>query len=186
MLKIIPVILFSLFNVAIQAQSISSRVVDDSTGCILITTNSFVLSESSNACTVIGEIFNTDSINYFSFTFYFKAPHTFFLTQKDKIYIRFIDGEVYEESPYTEGVFYSEGDEVKTLVHISNKILNKMLRQKVTSISLINESFRHTINIKEQHIKSFKNLAEYLLSINVYDENGIKWSELTEMKFPEN
>jgi len=118
--------------------------------------------------------------------FYFDAPQIFFLTAKDKIRIRYNDGEVYDEFVNTDGEFIIKDDLLKIMFPVSENALNKMLRNSVTSITLITEKFRHTINVDVAYNQTFKNLSEYMLNINVYDKNGIKWSELTKMKFPEN
>ena len=100
--------------------------------------------------------------------------------------IRYNDGEVYEEIVITDGEFFTEGQLAKTMFFISENALNKMLRNSVTSITLITEKFRHTIKVDEAYNLTFQTLSEYMLNINPYDKNGIMWSELTKWKFPEN
>lgn len=185
MFKIIFALLLSLISITIQAQSISKRTVDSS-GSIMIFTTPDTLALGSNYCVVEGVIFNADSVNYYAVILYFNAPQTFFLIAKDKIRIRYNDGEVYDEFAYTEGEFFTEGQLLKVMLPVSEKALNKIVRNPVTSITLITEKFKHTLKVDDAYNKSFQNLSQYMLHMNVYDENGIKWSELTEMKFPEN
>jgi len=179
-------ILFICFSgFALQAQSISERDVDSS-GNITIITTLDTLASDPKYCYTEGVIYNSDSVNYYGLVFYFDAPQIFFLTAKDKIRIRYNDGEVYDEFVNTDGEFIIKDDLLKIMFPVSENALNKMLRNSVTSITLITEKFRHTINVDVAYNQTFKNLSEYMLNINVYDKNGIKWSELTKMKFPEN
>ena len=179
-------ILFICFSgFALQAQSISERDVDSS-GNITIITTLDTLASDPNYCYTEGVIYNSDSVNYYGLVFYFDAPQTFFLNTKDKMRIRYNDGEVYEEIVITDGEFISDGELVKIMFPIVKNALNKMLRNSVTSITLITEKFRHTIKVDEAYNLTFQTLSEYMLNINPYDKNGIMWSELTKWKFPEN
>jgi hypothetical protein len=185
MIKTTLTLLICFSSIALQAQSINERIVD-SAGNIIIVTNADTLNSYPEYCYTSGIIYNSDSINQYGMVFYFHAPQTFFLTAKDKIRIRYNDGQVNDEFVITDGEFIMEGDLVKIMFPITENALNKMLRNSVTSIILITEKFRHTINVDVAYNQTFKNLSDYMLNINVYDENGIKWSELTKMKFPEN
>ena len=185
MIKTTLILLICFSGIALQAQSINERIVD-SAGNILIVTNADTLNSYPEYCYTSGIIYNSDSINQYGMVFYFHSPQTFFLTAKDKIRIRYNDGQVNDEFVNTDGEFIIKDDLLKIMFPVSENALNKMLRNSVTSITLITEKFRHTINVDVAYNQTFKNLSEYMLNINVYDKNGIKWSELTKMKFPEN
>lgn len=185
MIKTTLTIFICFSGFALQAQSISERDVDSS-GNITIITTLDTLASDPNYCYTEGVIYNSDSVNYYGLVFYFDAHQIFFLTAKDKIQIRFDDGEVYDDFVITDGEFISDGELVKIMFPIVKNALNKMLRNSVTSISLITEKFRHTIKVDEAYNQTFQTLSEYMLNINPYDKNGIMWSELTKWKFPEN
>lgn len=184
MLKYIPFLCVCFFQQA-TAQSISKRTVD-SLGNIFIVTSRDTLSVGARDCRVEGIVFNSDSTNYYAAAFYLSAPKTFFLTNKDKIHIRYADGEVYEQEAFTEGEFFTKDGQVTVTVPISEEALFKMRQCSVSDISLITPSFRHTISLPEAYRNRFTQLATYLLGLNVYDENGINWSELTSMPLPVN
>lgn len=185
MIKTTLTLLICFSGIALQAQSISERVVDSSGDITIITTRD-TLASYPNYCYTEGFIYNSDSVNYYGLVFYFDAHQIFFLTAKDRFQIRYNDGEVYDDFVVTNGEFVSEGELVKIMFPISENALNKMLRNSVTSITLITQKFRHTIKVEEAYNQTFQTLSEYMLNINVYDKNGIKWSELTKWKFPEN
>ena len=184
MIKTTLTLLICFSGIALQAQSISERVVDSSGDITIITTRDTLAADPNN-CYTEGFIYNSDSVNYYGLVFYFDAHQIFFLTPKDRIQIRYSDGEVYDDFVVTNGEFVSEGELVKIMFPISENALNKMLSKSVTSITLITEKFRHTIKVEESYNQTFQTLSEYMLNINVYDKNGIKWSELTKWKFPE-
>ena len=146
MFKIIFALLFSLFSITIQAQSLSKRTVDSS-GDIMIYTTLDTIALNTEYCAVEGVISNADSVNYYALFFYFKAPQTLFLTSRDKIRIRYNDGEVYDDYVFTEGEFFTEGQLTRMMLPISENALHKMNRNSVASISLITEKFKHKIEI---------------------------------------
>ena len=185
MIKTTLTLLICFSGFALQAQSINERIVD-SAGNIIIVTNPETLSSYPKYCYTSGIVYNSDSINQYGLVFYFHAPQTFFLSAKDKIQIRYNDGELYDEFVMTKGEFITEDELVKIMFPIAENALNKMLRNSVTSVTLITEKFRHTIKVDEAYNLTFQTLSEYMLNINVYDKNGIMWSELTKWKFPEN
>jgi len=185
MIKTILALCICFSGLAIKAQSISDRIVDSSGNIIIVTTTDTV-ALNPEFCYTEGVIYHSDSVNNYGLVFYFDAPQIFFLTAKDKIYIRYNDGEVYDEFVITDGEFITDGELVKIMIPMTENALKKMIRNPVLSISLITEKFRHTIKVDEAYHQRFKNLSDYLLHVNVYDENGVKWSELTKMKFPEN
>ena len=172
MFKMTIALFLILYSTSTQAQFISKRTVDSS-GAIMIFTTLDTLALNPEFCAVEGMIFNADSVNYYALIFYFNVSKTIFLTNKDKISIRYNDGEVYEEFVYTEGDLFSEGRLAKIMLPFSENGLKKMNCNSVTSISLITDKFRQTIKQNEIYNKSFQNLAEYMLHVNVYDENGI-------------
>ncbi len=184
MTKIIFISLLFITGIS-QGQSILKRTVDSS-GNITISTTIDTLAMGPKDCMVGGLVYNADSIKYYALVFYFKAPKTFFLTGKDKIYIRFDDGQVYDENVYTNGEFFTEGNRASVTIEISEQALQKMSRCFVTSVSLINDKFRHKMNVQDPYNRTFEDLAYYLLDLNPYDENGINWVELTKMKFRDN
>ncbi len=168
-----------------SAQSISKRTADSS-GNIIITTSRDTLASGTNDCRVEGLVFRSDSGKYFAFAFYLTSPRTFFLTSKDKIRIRLFDGEVFEQNAYTEGEFFTKGSEAVVTIPISEAFMNKMYKSQVASISLITAQLRHNIAVPPYYSNRFLTLSQYMLTMNVYDENGINWSELTSMPLPEN
>lgn len=186
MIKLIPALILIFFSSATYSQAISKRTVDSSGHIIVFTTIDTIVANTDAYCAVDGLIYSADSINYYALDFYFTSPQSFLLSSKDKVYIRYSDGEVYEVSPFSEGNYYAKGQEVYISITVSENALYKMLQYPVKSISLVTQKFRHNIPVDSNYEKTFENLADFMLNLNVYDENGIKWSELTKMKFPEN
>ena len=172
MIKTTLTLLICFSGITLQAQSINERIVDND-GNITIVTKPDTLSSYPAYCYTSGIIYNLDSINRYGMVFYFHAPQTFFLTAKDKIRIRYNDGQVNDEFVITDGDFIMEGDKLKIMIPITENALKKMLRNSVTSITLITEKFRHTINVDVAYNQTFKNLSEFMLNINVYDDQVV-------------
>jgi len=185
MFKIISAFIIILISFRTQAQSISERTVDSS-GNILIFTTIDTIGTDARYLAVDGFIYNVDSVNNYVFDFYFSSPYNFLLTDKDKIYIRYSDGAVYNVSSFSEGSFFTQGQDANISIEVSKNALNKMLQYSVKSISIVTDKFRYTIPVNSADKKVFENLAHFMLNVNVYDENVIKQSELTKMKSSDN
>ncbi len=185
MFKLIPMFIFVFLSYITYSQAISKRTVDSS-GHIIIFTTIDTITNRTQYCAVEGLIYNDDSVNYYALNFYLNSPESFYLTSKDKIYIRYSDGQVYEVSPLSDGNYYTKGQQEYITIPVSENALYGMLQYPVKSICIITEKFRYNIPVDLNYEKTFGNLADFMLNLNVYDENGIKWSELTKMKFPDN
>ncbi len=186
MFKLILALILTVISSTAYSQSISKRTVDSSGHIIVFTTIDTIAANSAAYCAVDGLIYNADSIYYYALDFYFTSPQSFLLSSKDKVNIKYSDGEVYEVTPFSEGNYYSKGQDVYISIAVSENALYKMLQYPVKSVSIVTEKFRHNIPVDSNYEKTFEKLADFMLNLNVYDENGIKWSELTKMKFPEN
>jgi hypothetical protein len=89
------------------------------------------------------------------------------------MYIRFNDGEIFEQTAYNDGILFSENSYAKVSVALSEYARKKMLRDAVTSFTLIHENFRHTIQLEADYKKSFENLIYFMERINVSDEKDL-------------
>ena len=169
--KIIFILIFGFFILNAQSQTIANRF-DDREGNKTVTTSIVPLSKDSKQCAVEGFVLQ-DSIKYYALSFYFNTPRTFYLTKNDKMYIRFNDGEIFEQTAYNDGILFSENSYAKISVALSEYARKKMLRDAVTSFTLIHENFRHTIQLEADYKKAFENLIYFMESINVSDEKDL-------------
>jgi hypothetical protein len=155
-------------------------------GNIFIITEQDTISVGNKDCRVEGRVLNSDSTNFYVFAFLFTSPKTFFMTSKNKIQIRFSDGEVYEDNIYTDGEFIGKERELKIKIQVSKYILTQMKDQSVASIVFITSSFKHVIPLTDLYQNKLMSLSAFLLDIDVYNDNFINWSELTSQPFPVN
>lgn len=93
MLKITLALTFALSNTIILAQSISVRKILN-TGANMIVTSLDTISLGNKYCAVEGNIFNEDSTNLYGIDLHLIAPKSFFLSRKNTIQIRCINGFV--------------------------------------------------------------------------------------------
>jgi len=187
MVKISLVLCIGLLGYnAAHAQSIKSRHVDSAAGIIIVETALDTVAFGKELCYVSVSILNEDSTNNYALNFYFKTPQSFFQTRKDLVQIHYDDGTVYEDSVYTDGRFYTEGDIAFILLPTKASVLNKMFKNPVTAVCIETANWNHEFKIEDPFKKSFLHLVDNVSSINVYDQNGIYWSELSNFRFPEN
>jgi hypothetical protein len=169
MLKITFALTFALSNTLILAQSISERTIMKS-GAIMIKTSLDTISLGNIYCAVEGNIFNVDSTNLYGIDLHLIAPQTFFLSHKNTIQIRCINGFVYYDSVITDGLFIQEGQPFITSIHIPKDALHELIRTPISSISLVTQNFRHKIDIDYKQNHLFKKHLDFMNNMNVYDE----------------
>ena len=183
MIKFLPLLL--LFSHQAFSQSIAERTVD-STGNITVVTTIDTLAEQHQSCYIDGMICTWENKYYYGFDLFFEPPQDFYLTDKDKVLVRYVDGEVQQLEIFTQGQLLSGNELCGIKVLISEDELRKMSDYPVTSISLATPKFKHTIRIEPELKKKLFDLSYYMLNLNVYNPDDYKWSEMLKMKFPEN
>jgi hypothetical protein len=169
MLKITLALTFALSNTIILAQSISVRKILN-TGANMIVTSLDTISLGNKYCAVEGNIFNEDSTNLYGIDLHLIAPQSFYLSRKNTIQIRCINGFVYDDFVITDGLFIQEAQPFITSIHIPKDALNELIRTPISSISLVTQNFRHKIEIDYKHNHSFQKHLEFMNNMNVYDE----------------
>jgi len=176
MLKYIPLLFFCFLQNS-NAQSISERRVDSS-GSILFITKPDTIATGEKYCSVEGAVLLSQNRFYYGFGFYFTSPATFFMTENNKIQIRFSDGEFIEDHVYTDGEFIGEGNELKIKIQVSDVLLRAMKHQPVSSVAFITTSFRHVLPITEMYQEKLMKLSSFLLDIDECQENLNDKSEI--------
>ena len=185
MLKTTFSLLLFIVTAKSEAQAIQERTIESS-GNIMVITTMDTLASKSKFCAVEGVIYNQDSVNYYAMKLYFDAPKLLHLSNQDSISFHFSDGENFKESIYIEDKKIEKGERLRVLIATPEFVLEELYRNPVKSITLESGTYTYTLKVEDIHSDSFQALAEYMMNLNVFDENGIKWSELSKMKFPEN
>lgn len=183
MIKFLP--LLFLFTQQAFSQAIAERTVD-STGNITVVTTIDTIAEQHQSCYIDGMICTFENQYYYGFDLFFEPPQDFYLTEKDKVLVRYGDGEVQELAVFTQGELINGNQLCGIKALISEDELRKMTKYRVISISLLTPKFKHTIRIDPEHTKKLFDLSYYMLHLNVSNPDDYKWSELMKMKFPEN
>ena len=158
------------------SQSIVERKVDED-GDIYIKTTMDTIATGERACVVSGLIYNSDSVSYFANTLIFKINKPLYLSSDDKIEFYIKTGEVIEKTILNNHEFYPEGSVVRFSVYMEENDLIKITNNGIASISLINKRFNHLIPIEKPFVETYQQLANLMLSTDVYDSRvsvGIK------------
>ena len=183
MIKLLPLLL--LFANQAFSQSIAERTVD-SIGNVTVITTIDTLAEEKQNCYINGMICTWENRYYYGFDLFFEPPQDFYLTDKDKVLVRYYDGEVQELEIFTQGELISGNELCGIKLLITEEELRKMNEHPVTSLRLVTPKFKHTIQIEPARQQKLYDLSHYMLNLNVFNPDDYKWSELLKMKFPEN
>jgi hypothetical protein len=170
-----------MFFNKIHGQSIIDRT-EDSNHNIIITTTTDTVAIGDKPCQIRCRIYNIDSVNYYEIVYFIKAPQSVFITSKDKLKVRFADGEVIGAQILNDGDFYNEGNIMKVLTYASDELIKKMIDgNKVESVQLVDNNFKHTIEVSPSYENVFYNMAMILMNTDVHQQiqEEVKWSELT-------
>ena len=158
----------------------------DSTGLIVILTTTDTLSSINNKCAVKGIILSKDSQNLFVLNYMFKTPVSVNLNDTYKLKIKFKNGDVLELPYMAREENYNEGDFIEFFVEVTREILQKMKKKKAVSISLFKDECIKTIDVEEESLKILGKLSEFMLTVDIYKERELTWTELSQFRFPEN
>lgn len=185
MRKLIFALLFLINQSFAQSNHGYFRDVD-STGLIFIITTTDTLSSIKNKCAVKGIIMNKDSQNVFLLTYVFKTPVTINLNDTYKLKIKFKNGDVLDFPYAAREENYEQGDFIEFYTEVTKEILHKMKKKKVLTISLIKDECIRAIDVEKESKKTLGKLSQFMLTVDVYKEKEISWTELSQFKFPEN
>lgn len=158
----------------------------DSTGLITIITTADSISNSNDNCALMGIIFNEDSMNHYFIQLKFKAPVNLSLSNEYKMQIKSKKRILAELTYWGPDEFVNQGEYVSFTSCVSEEVLKKMTKSKISSVSVIKDDFKHSIIVKSEFKRQFGRLSEFLLNVDVYKEKELTWSELSQFKFPEN
>ncbi|MBU3713657.1 MAG: hypothetical protein FGM46_01770 [Ferruginibacter sp.] len=168
--------LISLFTINSFSQNIAERNVDKD-GDIFIQTTKDTIAKGENSCLIRGVIYTSDSISYFGNVLYLKVPRPIFLSSNDMVVFHLENGEIIERPVMSDGEFYPEEANIMVTVLLKKRELLKLKKTSINSINLVNKRFQHTIVIDKPFQATYTQLADLLLSTNVYDTRLTKNKE---------
>lgn len=158
----------------------------DSTGAITIMSTADTLSNGDNPCAILSMILNQENTNYYFLLIKFKAPADLSLNKDCKMQIKSKRGKITYFVYWGPDEYVNQGDYVSFGCNVSEEVLKNLKKSKTVSLTLLKDDFIHTINVMPEFKRKIGRLSEFLLTVDVYKEKELTWSEMTQFQFPEN